>query len=172
MGFFDRFKTATKLTESAQESKEIAFFETKIRKSRLNLLKKRYQKLQTKLEELEMEEDIANLEDEINYRSAGDEQEEGQGELSADALVFQMISSILQKKMPSTQPPPPVPPSHDLDDPQMSDDELRQMKAGMRNQDLKRLKKLSDEKLKEMARLYVPSSDEKTLERAITILRE
>jgi len=188
MGVFDIFKRKNAdfeiparkrafMSEEDLEEREVKSLETKIRRSRLNMLKKRYARLQEIQQEQEMEEEIRMLEEDI-YGS--DEEEEGDESMpeTPEAIIMQMLTKKFGGMNGTPQnvtPPQQMPPNSDIQKREFTNEELEGFKAQIPKPYLKKLQAMSDDELLETMQLHQPDfyhqASDDSIKRAVQVIR-
>jgi hypothetical protein len=176
-------------TAIERDKSHIAQLENQIRTQRIKFLKEKLQRLKANQEEYQLEAQISDLEEDLHKDDddGDDEEEEGNPQVALnamnnpDALLMQLLTTVLAGQTIKKPEAPPT--GYGAGIPQVSppkkhltDDELRGMKRRIPAPYLKRLRKMSDEKIIEIGRQYAPDffeqCDDDTIKRAVLIVKE
>jgi len=150
--------------EDRLRSKEVRL-ERDIVHDRLEFLERRRDRLRSEYKARELEEEIAEMEDEL---SGGDDDEDE----SPDAMLESLLSKVAPLLAGANNAPQPQQTPQLL---HLSDEQLEEYKARIPKPMLKKLQKMSDDELITLGKQYNPDifamADEDTLKRALLILK-
>jgi hypothetical protein len=165
-------------TEEEADRSRIARLEKAIRENRIKFLRDKLERIKTKYEERDLNEQITEMED--DFYDDEDDDEIGPDDLAALALndpdtqlklLFVNALKAGQKKNPPAGQAAQEPTQYHL-----SDEQIRQMKARIPQNELKVMRKLKPEQLVEYVRLHHPDVieqlDEDTQRRAMLIIQQ
>lgn len=143
-----------------------------IKESRLKYLRGRLEAINRKYEEMQLEEDLADAEDNLADMMGEDEESDADDlEGNFGKLIQAVIPAIpALSGRPAEVSQQPVPPSNDSSQP--SDEELRIIKAQIPQAYQAKIKFFSDEQLLKFIQKYKPEYNAETISRAIKVLRE
>lgn len=146
----------------------VSRLENEVRRKMLEMRKEKLQRLKEQLEEQQLDEQIADLQDRID----GDDDEEGVPDgMNPDALIMSIIAQAMAKKQqPQAQPVAAAPVKLHL-----SDEQLAEYKQKIPSPVLKKLSKMSAEDIIDYGRQYVPDFfervDDDTITRAVAMIQ-